>query len=89
MMRRKLRCAAHGKRPWRLTIICKDCSRVYQAVMEGDDFEPLCVGAVPAPEVCACGSTLPGEQGSARPICTPCFVLRVSRADLAGGGVTS
>ena len=85
MKRLHLQCGTHGKGEWLLTIVCKDWGRVYQAVKEGDDFEPICEGAVRSPEVCACGSRLPPPDGSARAICTRCFMDRVA----AGSGPVS
>ena len=79
-----LRCRTHGKAPWRLTIVCATCGRVYQAVPEGQTFEPICAEAVRASEFCVCGDRLP--NGSARAICTACFK---ERAAAAGGGVLS
>ena len=73
----KLRCATHGKSEWKFTMVCSACGTVYQAVREGTEFEPICPGAVRAPEVCVCGSTLAGKKGSALAICTECFLKRV------------
>lgn len=74
----KLTCSNHGREKWRFTIICVGCKRVYQAVREGEPFVPVCHGAVRSPERCVCGLRLPGKGGSARPICTPCFIERVA-----------
>ncbi len=71
-------CATHGWLPWKLTIVCTACGAVYQAVMEGTEFEPLCHGAVRSPEVCTCGALLPGKKGAAKAICTQCFFKRVT-----------
>jgi hypothetical protein len=79
---KKLKCATHGSSPWLFTIFCIGCGRVYQAVLEGTDFDPIVDGAVRAPEICACGSKLTGREGSARAICTSCFKDRVA----AGSG---
>jgi hypothetical protein len=74
----KLKCSLHGSAPWRFTIVCSKCERAYQAVLEGTPFEPVCSGAKRAPIVCECGSRLPGKEGTARAICTRCFLKRVA-----------
>jgi hypothetical protein len=74
---KNLKCATHGKSPWRFTIVCIKCERVYQVAVK-QPFEPICPGAPSAPEVCECGSRLPGKTGSARAICTRCFIARVA-----------
>jgi hypothetical protein len=54
--------------------VCAHCKRVYQAVPQRRAFDPICEGAVRAPKVCACGKSLVGEHGTARVICTACFI---------------
>ncbi len=75
---KKLKCRTHGKAPWRFTIVCLNCQRVYQARLEGEPFEPLVEGVDSAPEVCLCGSTLGPPQGSARAICSKCYIERAT-----------
>lgn len=79
MKKLDIRCATHGWLPWKLTIVCTACGAVYQAVTEDTEpFKPVCPGAVAAPEFCTCGLRLPGKDGSAKAICTACFIQRVA-----------
>ena len=71
-------CARHEAVECRGTVCCVACMRVYQVAVAGEPFAPVCRGAVRAPEVCACGAWLLGDEGSARIVCTDCFVVRVS-----------
>jgi hypothetical protein len=74
---RMLQCETHGETEWKLTIICGDCKRIYQAVPGMEDFVPVCPGAVRAPVICECGANLP--KRSARKICTPCFITATEK----------
>jgi hypothetical protein len=65
-------CEVHGEMEWKLTLVCGDCHRIYQAVAGPDEFVPVCPGATRAPVICECGANLP--KRSARKFCTPCFV---------------
>lgn len=64
-----IRCRSHGEQPWRRTIVCTACGRVFQVLHAS--------AAHFAPEVCLCGvQLLPGlrvARYSAAPICTLCF----------------
>ena len=64
-----IRCRRHGAHPWRRTIVCTTCGRVFQVLHAS--------AAHFAPEVCPCGVQLLPRQHvasySAAPICTPCF----------------
>jgi hypothetical protein len=75
-----MRCERHGRIAWELTIMCGGCGRFYQIVPDGQEFKPLCEGAVQALERCECGKRLAPEAGVqgggifwARSVCTDCF----------------
>jgi hypothetical protein len=81
-----VKCGSHGEQPWRYTIICIGCDRVYQVMhvqrKDGrvEHFDPLCATAKDAPMVCECGGRLSGgapqSHHTARMICSSCFVKR-------------
>lgn len=78
-MKQTITCSTHGLVEWKRTICCEKCLRVYQVVIRAGTFIPICQGAKQAPLFCECGSRLPGEGGSARAICTQCFIGRVEQ----------
>lgn len=73
-----LHCATHGDEPWKFTLVCKKCKRVFQARVEGVEYEPVHPKAVEAPRLCLCGADL--VHDTARAICTSCFIERVDLA---------
>ena len=68
---RFLQCDAHGHKPWRGTVLCSRCRKVYQTHDDGADHY--------ATELCACGVRLmPSERDrsedfSGRAICEDCY----------------
>jgi hypothetical protein len=79
-MLRMLKCGKHGPRPWRGTVVCNECERVYTT---HDSALPS-----HAPEVCACEAVLMPMKGplplaetfSARVCCAECYRERAHEA---------